>query len=88
MSDVGQRKDMVGMSELQREVGSLVGRLRFLGDDLNKGYKDRRRRTCALLREAADEIERLEGALKRIARGLYDVSAIGIALSALNKEQA
>ena len=47
-------------------MSDLVERLRCLGDDLNKGYKDRRRKTCAELREAADEIERLHKAMQEM----------------------
>jgi hypothetical protein len=43
----------------------LIERLERLGDDFNRGYKDRRRVTCKLLREAAQALREKD---KEIAR--------------------
>jgi len=56
-------------------MSDLIERLRRLGNDLNKGYKDRRRKTCELLREAADRIEELESALQPFAKAHKSMSA-------------
>lgn len=68
--------------EIRKQIAELVR----LGDDLNKGYKDRRRKTCALLRKNANTmqsmLDELTAAREQIEQ--LQVQLAGCSLAALD----